>query len=348
MHALIFALTISGVVTSNGVPIAGVSITASTPAMCGSRNGYGVTTDDQGRFTLSQVVPARYALSAQKGKFLTELTLHAADNRELTIELGPHASGSVYGKVSGLPSPRVWAGGRLYERQATVDAEGNYRVDGLRGSFEMLATSPGLPPVRQRVEIGPGENKRVDLDLGATIPVRGWVTLDGRAIAAHITFHDERTFGLRLWGERPLVASASAAPDGTYAVTLSTRGSYELRVQGEELGPRSRRITRTLGDTDRLDIALFSHELSDPETATPPPANLRLRAWDARSGVALYAHFDVVDAAGNAIEPPAGTLDGAITFALPQGRYSVTVNVVGYGPRTVEVTVPGTFDVDVE
>ena len=348
MHALIFALTISGVVTTNGVPVAGVSITASTPAMHGSPNGYGVKTDDQGRFTLSQIAPARYALSAQTASFLTELTLHAADDRELAIELGPHASGSVYGKVSGLPSPQVWAGGRLYERKATVDAEGNYRVDGLHGSFEIFATSPGLPPVWRRVEIGAGENKRVDLDLGATIPVRGRVTLDGRPIAASMTFHGERTFGLRSWSQRPLVASAIAAPDGTYAVTLSRRGSYELWVEGEELGRRSHRITRTLGDTDRFDIALFSHELSDPETATPLSATLRLRATDARSGAALYAHFDLADAAGNAIEAPSGSSDEAITFALPQGRYRVTVNAVGYAPRTVEVTVPGTFDVDVE
>ena len=351
--ALLLALTISGVVTSNGAPVAGANVTATTGAVHGSTSGYGTVTDADGRFTLANVVPARYILCAQTKSLLTELEIHAAEERELAIELSPQASGAVYGKVRGVSSATVWAGGRLYERNGVVDEEGNYRIEGLRGSFEMFATTSddSVAPIRQRIDIGPGETKRVDFDFGGAIAVSGRVTLDGRPITARVNFHEKQRFGLRTWSERALVASVMTGPDGRYRVTLREPGIYQIYIEGEALERQMRRAVREIRDSKTLDIDLPSHERPGLATRPVPTEKLQVRVIDARSGTPLYADIKVEDASGAELDTSNAVVgaDGAtMVYALPPARYWLTVNVFGYASKTVEVAAPATLDVEVE
>jgi hypothetical protein len=151
--------SVSGIVTNSltGEPVlrAHVALHSSAIGPDGLSQTYGALTNQEGRFTITQLPPGRYVASADRIGFVMlpktvsalnfNFPLAAGDKKEdLNLTLTP--AGAIMGRVldaAGEPVPNalVRAEGSEGGETAATDEQGRYRIGGLRpGKYRVHAT----------------------------------------------------------------------------------------------------------------------------------------------------------------------------------------------------------------
>jgi protocatechuate 3,4-dioxygenase beta subunit len=269
-------LTIEGVVTRGGKPVAEAQISATTPALGGDHQP--AVSDANGRFTLRGLVPARYTVAAFKADVHTEIKdVDPTRQRELTISLDPKPTGVIFGTVTGMPSNRagkivrraVFAHSEERGAEATIDDAGNYRIENaptgmVSISAQVESPNGGRSSARKRVEVTAGQPVRVDLDLAGALTVRGKVSHEGRA-----------TGGVRVvfTTDNGLAGSATTREDGAYELALPAPGTYQISAHGETFASRGAQLVREIRGNETIDIELREQTLEgvivDAQTRAP-------------------------------------------------------------------------------
>lgn len=253
-------LSIRGVVVRDRKPVAGVQISASSPAIGGEHQS--AVSDEDGRFTLSGLIPARYTVSAFLEAEHTELRdVDPASGKEIVLSLDAKPRGVIYGVVTGMPP--VAGGGKYVRRvvmvhdqstsaEGMIDDAGNYRIEnapaGKVWMTAMVETSSRTvrSSARKEVEVIAGQPLRVDLDLGGTVRVSGRVTVEGKPVAAEVGFSSEEG----------MMAGARTREDGAYEVLLPAPGRYHIYARAEQLSDRHFQMVRDIRGGETIDFDL--------------------------------------------------------------------------------------------
>ena len=253
-------LSIRGIVVRDRKPVAGVQVSASSPAIGGEHQA--AVSDDDGRFTLSGLIAARYTVSAFLESEHTELRdVDPAGDKEIILSLDAKPRGTIHGVVTGMPPV---AGGGKYTRRVVmvhdqntsaegmIDDAGNYRIEnaptGKVWVTAMVETSSRTirSSARREVELLAGQPLRVDLDLGGSVRVSGRVTIEGKPIAAEVGFSSEEG----------MMAGARTREDGTYEVVLAAPGQYHVYARAEQLSDRHFQMVRVIRGSETIDFEL--------------------------------------------------------------------------------------------
>lgn len=328
-------LTLTGVVTRDGRPEAEVQIGAATAAIEGEHQS--TMTDEQGRFTLTGMIAARYTLSAFKeGVGHTEVpNVDISRERDIAIRLDAQPRATIHGSFTGLPPLRqklvgfVVAQGKDRGSEGQVDPSGNFRIENVPpgtvtvlGHLQSSAGTRSSAPVQ--IEIRDAETLHVDLDFAPALTVRGRVTHQLKPLAgARVNF----------MGAHNANASAIVRQDGTYEAVLTVPGTWRVFVHSEGLDARSFQTVREFTGDTTFDIDVRESVLEGiiVDRSTRHPV--------ARALVTLL----------NDGTPDHGPVSEAQTdaggrFVLPVsaiGPHRMVVSAPGYAHRTQSIVLDG-------
>ena len=339
-------LALAGRVVADRAPVAGARIGASSAALRGQEQS--ALSDAEGRFTLTGLVPVRYTLSAFR-EGLGSHQLEGVDpqaGEPVVIDLSRRPTAVVHGVVTGLPAaPRgarvtrriVSATGTSEAAEADVLDGGAYRIEGApTGVVQLRAiveTPGGMWSSRELlVELEPGEERRVDLDLSTPLPVQGQVRLDGRPLGgAYVVFE--------LPGGAPV--STRTGEDGAYAVELPGPGSYRVRVHSEHESAAHQQSVHEIDGPRTLDLDLRAREV-------------RGRVVAAGSGEPIAGALVSLRAAGGGL----AVLRLSETMTGPSGQFvlhgvgaepaEIVAAAAGFGQHAVALSADETTEVVVE
>ena len=296
-------LSIQGIVTRGGKPVAGAQVGAASAAVGGEHQS--ATTDDDGRFTLSGLIAARYTVSAFHEELHTELRdVDPTRQKEIRLSLDPKPRGVLYGIVTGIPAMP----GKIVRRvvmvysedggaEGMIDEAGNFRIeDAPAGTVSVSAvvessTRASRSSMRKEVEVLPGQPTRVDLDLGGNVRVSGRITIDGRPTTAYVGFSSEEGTN----------ASTQTGDDGLYEVVLPAPGRYQIYARAEQLMERNFHTVREIRGGETIDIDLREQVIEGTvvDAATRQPiAGALVNVAPAASGLTMIVAEVPTDANG--------------------------------------------------
>jgi len=324
-------LSIQGTVTRGGRPVARAQVLAVSPAIGGDHQT--AVSDEDGRFTLSGLIAARYSVTASLDEQRTEVRdVDPAKQKEIVLALDAQQHGVVFGLVTGIPPA---TGGKSTRRvvmvhsedgsaEGMIDDAGNYRIENAPvGDVSVLAlvetsTRSVRTSTRKQIEVVAGQALRVDLELAGSLRVSGRVTLDGRPIAAHVGFTSEEG----------TMAAEQTSDDGTYEVLLGAPGRYHVYARAEQVHERHFQTMREIRGGETIDIDLREHVLEgtvvDAVTRQPIDGALVTLAPMAMASIIAEAQ---TDASGRFQLVMAGT-----------GSLRLIATAHGYAQRTLPVS----------
>ncbi|MBZ0264134.1 carboxypeptidase regulatory-like domain-containing protein [bacterium] len=157
--------TIYGTVTSNGNPLAGVSITITS-----LQGGDPIQTSTglQGTYRVTVSPDQRYRVRAQKAGYQT-ITHELQNNVELGQEVSrPFAmqfvSASIAGRIRSegnpVPGASITATGNGNELTTVTDQSGNFLLSMQPGNFELSVSNAGYHTLDSTFTLAPGENRQ--------------------------------------------------------------------------------------------------------------------------------------------------------------------------------------------
>ena len=243
-------------------------------------------TKTNGKYSLPDLYPGTYNVTANAPENHT-----ISGDRTVTLNVKPDQTaraafavtaddGSLTGVLvdefnTRLPGATVTlTGPDGTSRTVPVGSDGSIDVDGLRpGEYKVRIEADGYEPVEQTINIGPGENKQLN--------VPGLVAMPG-SISGHVVDDDGNP-----------VSGATvklAGPDGTRTVSVGADGSinadglrpgeYMVRIRADGYVPVEQTITIRPGETASLgSIALTKTPTPtptpEPTTSKPAPATVK-------------------------------------------------------------------------
>jgi protocatechuate 3,4-dioxygenase beta subunit len=329
-------LSLEGVVTRNGKPVADVQIGANTAAIGGDQQP--ATTDANGHFVLRGLIAARYTIWAYKDEMNAQVNdVDPTRDHELAISLDPGPKGVIFGNVTGIP-PSL--GGKIVRRSvfvqsddrgadALIDEGGNYRMEDAPTGEVWIAAQMESPvgmrmSPRKRVEVVAGQPLRVDLDLSAALTVRGRVTVEGQPLAGvRIVFADASGPG----------ASVTTREDGMYEAALPAAGTYQVFAHADAMVTRQFQTVHEFRNSETFDIDLREQTLEgivvDAATREPLAGALVTLAAEGAS-LPSFAGETATDAAGRF---------SILTAA--SGPHRVVASTPGYAHAAQSITLGG-------
>lgn len=199
--------TISGTVTdaSTGNPIAGASVSTQPTTLL-------VTTDAQGNFSISNVTPGSYTVSASASGYLAgsaSVTVTGGQTAAANLALQPEpTTGTISGTVTEEGTSMPIAGASVSTQPATTtatsDAQGNYTISDVdEGSYTVTASASGYMDDSTNVTVTAGQTSTADLALQADYS-GSWsgTTTQGREISFTVSNSaiTQITFGFEVSG----------------------------------------------------------------------------------------------------------------------------------------------------
>lgn len=320
------------VVTEAGAPVPDANVELRGGSFARAR------TNQNGTFELESVSPGRYTIAASKTGFaegtVEDFDVTSGAQARIVLKTG----GTIYGRVSGLAQQelanvQVEAYGNRGQSSATVDAQGNYRLEGApAGTVRVQARVMSRAILESKssrtytVEMTAGGSQQVDIEFRGDVAVRGRVTRNGAPLrGGNISFYPKGG------GSRP---SANAAIDeqGAYSVTSLEDGEYDIAIYDTGRGSTPHRTTYTVRGSATFDI--------DYKTGM-----IRGRVLDVANNEAI-SNASVQLRAASSTEFRGGMFGGVTdtngTFVIdsvPPGTYAVTASKDGYGNQVMDLVV---------
>lgn len=304
--------------------------------------GHSTRTDASGTFQLDGLAPGHYTFSAERSPYADGIVRDFDISSGAPLRIVLTTGATIYGHVFGLtPSELSHAAvsatgsGSGDGAQATIDASGNYRVEGApTGTVHVEAeTMSGFAgasrnTTQKTVQVGPGASVQVDLEFKNDTTIRGHVTRNGQALAnAMVDFLPRGSDG----GTH--VRSQSDG-SGNYTATGLDDGSYRVAVVDlDHFTPYSIAYEVKGSATFDIDIkaAPVRGRVTDSATGQGvADARVELRP-NANSTDFVAVRGGVTDANG-----------GFLIDAVAPGRYQITASKTGYGSEIRDLGVTET------
>jgi protocatechuate 3,4-dioxygenase beta subunit len=298
--------TIHGtVLTADGKPISGVSVSADSPNSNGGllmATAPATVTDAAGKYSLTGFAPGDYSVVASADSLVSidSQTVHvAAVTDSLTADFAAPGLGSISGTVTdGANAPIAGASILIFGMngfaQGTTDAQGKYSIVGLpNDSYDVSLTADGyIAPSDLTVDVTPTTQAAVanfTLTHGATI--RGIVRtpegdpIFGATVVARSS--DPSVFGY---------ASDITLPDGSYEISGLDVATYSTTVEAPGYAAPTAAVNAVSSRTDVITSDLNLLNLSAAST----PGKPRLQAAAARDAIQILVAAPTSDG-GNPI-----------------------------------------------
>ena len=239
------------VVDSEGAPIVGASVSLNylSRENIGAPDGYGMYTDEQGRFYLPHLYPGEYKLMVTHKFHLNYSSYFTLTNPENNLLIKMARSPVVQGRITDESLQNYPAGATLEVfagenplpmtnsmsiEERTVEADGQFSII-LPGSglFTLQAKADNYVPVPQTISVAPDETlEGVMLILNPSTPIMG-------------TLHDARgnpVPSTTLQFERPdVIGYATAFTDekGHFTINGLKQGAYQVKFPDYEIMQRT-------------------------------------------------------------------------------------------------------------
>lgn len=229
-------------------------------------------TDDQGRYTITNVKPGAYELSVTAHGYVghTQKPLDIHEGMDPTLDPITLATGAMLDGILVDPTGRPVAGGRvratrtfpkLGEQRTTTGPDGRFVLRGLEpGRYEVTGTADGWSPSEAR-KIAAGEDG-VTLELRAPGRVIGTVSGSDEPLTEFRVQVTADQAGFRL-NVAELIQQARLQnplefqhPQGEFDVPELDPGRYTIRVLADGWIPSEHEVTIREGRTERLDVEL--------------------------------------------------------------------------------------------
>jgi protocatechuate 3,4-dioxygenase beta subunit len=333
------------VVTDGGEPIPDVSVSAMSAGMGG---GGGARTDANGAFTIEGLAPGHYTFTASKSGFapgtLRDIDISSSGPVHLTLKTG----GLITGHVTGLTAQELeqatviangsgGRGGPMGAVSATVDAGGNFRLEGApSGTVNVSARTgamfgaTGKTAAPKTIELEPGGTAQVDIDFKSGTVIRGRITQNGVPAA------QSRVMFMPRGASSQTSASAMADADGRYEVSGLDDGTYTVQTVNASFSPYSTQYEVHGSDTFDINIKTVTLRGNVLDAADSKPLNeatVELRS----TGQSVFGgQSAVTDASGNF------TIEN-----VAAGTYQVTADKSGYGHDARQITIGSSTPEDV-
>ncbi|MDZ7729951.1 MAG: carboxypeptidase regulatory-like domain-containing protein [Natrialbaceae archaeon] len=310
--------TVTGTITEadTGATIQNATVTLET--------GQSATTDASGTYTLADVVPGTYNLTADHANYTANTTsVTVGPNQTVTEDLALSAqNGSISGTVTDQDGADLSGATVTIDstgQSATTDANGTYTIaDVAPGSYNLTASLANYSDATAtNVTVGPGE---AVTDVNLTLvelngTVSGTVTnsSDGTALAnatVEVVGTDQ---------------TATTDATGNYTITDVVPGTYDVQAAAPGYVAETQNVTVPANGTATANFAL------DPAEGTVTGTVLD------NSGSPVE---DVTIEAGNTSTTTGAA--GSYTLGVAFGNYTVTAEKTGYDNDTATVTVNAT------
>jgi protocatechuate 3,4-dioxygenase beta subunit len=329
------------VVTESGAPVADAEVEA------GSGGGYqSARTNANGAFEFESMTPGRYRFTASKSGLAEGVVEDVDVSNGAPVQIVLKAGGTIYGRITGLSAKelavaQVSASGRSSSADGTVNASGDYRIEGVPGGTVQVQAWSGQGMTgsmkrsgAQTVELAPGGSQQVDIAFRDDVIVSGRITRNGVPLAgATVNFFSRG--GSRGSGGAP------ADNDGQYSVSGLEEGEYNVMVtDAQRMSPYS--TTYQVHGSATYDI--------DYKTGS-----LRGRVLDVSSNEPLAnatVQFRSASTSGDTFRMSrAATTDVNGSFIIDSvspGTYTVTASKDGYGNEVKDLSVGDSAPPDLE
>jgi uncharacterized GH25 family protein/uncharacterized protein (DUF2141 family) len=317
------------VVTEAGVPVPDANVELRGASYSRAR------TNQNGTFEFESVNPGRYTIAASKTGFAEGKIDDYDATGGTPARVVLRAGGTIYGRVTGLTpqeltTVEVETFGRGGNASATVDAQGNYRLEGApAGSLRVQARVMSRAIFESKtsrtytVEMTPGGSQQVDIEFRGDVTLRGRVTKNGVPLrGGNVAFYPKG-------GDSRSSGGAAIDEQGNYTITSLEDGEYDVTVNDLVRGT-PHRLTYTVRGSGTFDIdyrtGLVRGRVLDVANNEPlSNATVQLRP----STTEFRGMFG-------------GATDTNGTFVIdsvPPGTYVVTASKDGYGNQVMDLVV---------
>ncbi len=319
-------LTVTGQVVSDaGVPVPDADVRATSAAAGATPKAS--QTDAGGMFTFDAMAPGHYTFSAFKQGFtngqLADFDITGGAPPRVVLESG----GTLFGHVSGvadadLSKVTVTARSSSGSSEATVDAAGNYRMDGaptgtLRVSAMLMRSFDDVRSTNvQSVDLAAGGSAQLDLQFATDTTITGHISRNG-VPASNSTIN----FSPR-GGSIQTRAAGPTDDNGNYSVGGLSDGDYTVTVVDMQ-SLNAYTTTYSVHGSGNFDIdikssALRGHVVDRGDSSPISGATVQVRRTDTHSAMS-----NIVTTSD---DNGAFLIDG-----VTGGSYTVSANKDGYG-----------------
>lgn len=319
------------VVTEAGAPVADAAI----DIMSASGSFSTARTNAGGSFDVEGLTPGRYRFTANKSGYAAGVVEDVDISSGAPVRITLRTGGSIYGRVTGLTpaeleSTQVEARSGRATAAASVDASGNYRIEGapigtVQVSAQVMsrARSGYKASSAQTVDVTAGSSQQVDIAFRGDIVIRGRITRNGAPLAnAGVTFMPKS-------GTHRAMASGSTDEQGMYSIDAVEEGEYTVMVNDQRFSPHTTAYTVRGSATFDIDYKTAAVRGRVLDVATNEPiANVEVQVRTAALENMRVPRSVVTDNTGSFV------LD-----SVSPGTYKFTASKESYGNEVRDVVV---------
>ncbi|MBV9495001.1 MAG: carboxypeptidase regulatory-like domain-containing protein, partial [Acidobacteria bacterium] len=336
--------TVNGTVTDalTGAPLAGATVTITQ-----NGNTLTTTTDANGRYSLTGVVPnvpATITASAPNYQSSTPSTVTVpaggSATRDITLQPLP---GSIGGTVSNASNGAPISGAvvelirdGVVVATTTTDASGHYTFNGVTpGNYSVRFSATGfgtstLPatvspnqPLTLNASLTPNPPPNTDGSLGGTVTNAA----NGTPISGAL---------VELISNGNVVASTSTNASGQYSFPTVQQGSYSVRFSATGFNTATLATTITANQAQTLNAALTASGGGNP----PTTGSLSGTVTNAANGNPIAGALVELISNGNVVATTSTNASGQYGFAaVQQGGYAVRFSATGFNTAMDATTI---------
>lgn len=330
---------VSGFVSTDaGSPVADAQVSA----VSASDPGFGksVRADANGAFQFEGLASGHYTFSASKSGYATGTVRDFDVTVGAPLRIVMKSGGVIMGHVTGLTDKElseatVMANSQNGNASSSIDAKGNYRIDGApSGTVRVTARVGGMgmnfkSSVAKTVELESGGSSQVDIEFKSNTVIRGRVTRNGQPLTGAMVAFATRA------GRGSGGASGTTDGSGAYEINGLDDGSYNVQVLDiQRLSPYQTTYDVRGSSTFDIDIKSASVRVHVLNQATGEPlAEARVELRPPGTEGMMGSRVAQTDAAGTF------TLDN-----VARGTYEGVASAQGFGHATKSVVVGDTLE----
>lgn len=322
------------VVTESGSPVADAQVEA-----VGAGSMDRARTNAHGAFEFTSIAPGRYRITASKTGLVEGLAEDVDVTAGTPVRIVMKSGGTIYGRITGLSASelaqaQVMAGAAQTFSTGTVDAQGNYRIEGVEAGTVQVQAWSGMNfsgssrrAPSQTVELAPGGSQQLDIAFAGDIVVSGRVLRNGSPVAGGQVMFSPRGQSDRGSG------SSGIESDGRYSVSGLQEGEYSITVMDAQRGTTPYQTTHMVRGTETHDIEFRTNALRgrviDRSTSEPlANVNVALRPSGTTGDGPRFLRSGLTDATGS-----------FLIDSVPSGSYTATATRDGFANETKDVYV---------
>jgi acid phosphatase len=310
---------ISGQVTdsSTGAALAGATV---------GYSGGSVTTDGSGNYTLSNVAPGTYTVTASAAGHTSRssmVSVTSGNTTTLNFQLTPNVPGAITGQVTDSSTGVAIVGATVSYSggSTTTDSSGNYTLNNVApGTYTVTASATGYTGLSSTVSVTSGNTATLNFQLNP-LPTNVPGTILGRVTNI--------STGGAVSGATVSFSGGSATSDssGNYTFSGVTPGTYSVTASHTGFFPVTHAAVLGSGATVTLNFAMA--------TGGKIAGTVTNSSGAAISGAAVTLTGGSINTTVNTTTNSSGAYN---SNWMPVGSYTVTVSASGHAIQSKTAT----------